>query len=88
MMRNLSALVLALALSTGCAAFQAAKPVLKTIDDVARQLCLLHYSEKASLSVEEAAEFYCKNREQWEPWIGPALSAQKVGGAKSDAQQK
>lgn len=61
-------------------------PVLSSVDAVARALCAAHYGEKQGMSVEDAARAYCATREAWQPWIGPALQAQKAG-AKAAASK-
>lgn len=72
-------LVVALCLPLpGCAE---ARPILRTVDDVAKNLCALFYAEKQSLSVEDAARSFCRTRDAWEPWIDEALRAQQAGGA-------
>ena len=61
----------------GCAAFQSAKPVLQTADAVAQQACALFFGERNRMSVEEAAEAFCKAKEQYQPWLDAVLRADR-----------
>lgn len=85
-MRTLSKLfavvLLSLTLIGGCATL---KPVLRSVDQIAQAMCAAFFSDKQGVSVEDAARIYCATREAWEPWVGPALEAQKAGGAKAEA---
>ena len=71
-------------LATGCVGF---KPVVKTIDDVARFFCAQHFSEAQKVSIEDAWEAYCKTREAWAPWVDPLLEAKQQGNLAAPAPQ-
>jgi hypothetical protein len=73
-----TAFVLIASVGTGCASV---KPVIASIDEIAQTLCAKHHQETMGLSLDDAAEFYCKTREAYEPWIDAALSSVKVGAA-------
>ena len=75
--------ILLLTAAVGCAAVL---PVLRGIDEVARSMCAAHFSQKQGMSVEEAAKLFCSTREAWEPWVGPALEAQKAGARRAEAR--
>jgi hypothetical protein len=85
-MKNFRSIAAAIVIATftlpGCASVM---PVLKSVDQIARSLCAAFYGEKNGISADEAARLYCATREAWEPWIGPALDAQRAGGAASGA---
>jgi len=57
------------------------KPILRTLDDVARWHCARYYSGVQAVSIEDAWEAYCKTREAWAPWIDPVIRAQQEGVA-------
>ena len=66
----------------GCAWWQTtAKPVVSTVDDLARSMCAIYYGEQMGVDVDAALETYCEYREQWAPWIDPALASMQVGAA-------
>jgi len=67
---------------TGCAWWQKdVKPIVSTVDDIARSMCAMFYGERMGVSPEEALKTYCKLREQWAPWIDPALASMQAGGS-------
>jgi hypothetical protein len=72
-----------LALLPGCAAFQSAKPVLRTVDDVATNLCALFFADRESISVEDAARTFCRTKRQLQPWIDEVLAAQQAAGLQA-----
>lgn len=69
-------------LLTGCGAW---KPIVKTVDDIARFHCASFYSARQKVSLEDAWEAYCKTREAWAPWIDPVLSAKQAGDEQAEA---
>jgi hypothetical protein len=54
----------------------------KTAQDIAHDLCVLHYG-KQKLSLEEIAETYCKDID---PWLDAVVGAEKLGAAKAAAK--
>lgn len=74
-LRNLFA-VLAVALPlAGCSLFT--KQNARTANDIARDLCQLHYQEvKPGLSLEEIGETFCKDVR---PWLDFVLATQRSG---------
>ena len=68
-----------LLLTAGCGFWSGAKPIVRTVDDIARDMCVKFFSERNSLSLEDAARAYCKKREDWARWIDPILAAQQEG---------
>lgn len=62
---------------SGCASM---KPVVRTVDDLAREACNFYFSDRMGISLEDAARTYCKVREDWAPFIDPLLRAQEEGG--------
>jgi len=75
----LATLVAVVALQ-GCAFWQKVKPIVSTVDDIARSMCAQWYGEQMGMSVDDALKLYCNTREAWAPWIDPALAASKMGG--------
>lgn len=73
-------LMLGLPAFTGCAFWQEAKPVVRTVDDLARDACSLFFGEKMGLDVVDAARAYCATREEWAPFIDPMLAGMDQGG--------
>lgn len=72
----LALVLVAVTLQTGCAE---AKPYLRTANDIAGPLCSLFYSQKQGISVEQAAELFCKTQKQIEPWLDQVLALQSHG---------
>lgn len=61
--------------STGCAT---AKPIIKTVHDIAHDACVAAFGEtKPGLSLEDIAKAYCATDEQLRPFIDGFLSAKK-----------
>ena len=59
-------------LASGCALLAPAR----TANHIARDLCALHYSEREGLSLEDAAETFCKDLR---PWLDLVLRTQREG---------
>lgn len=71
---------LLVAASFGCAAL---KPILRGVNDVARDLCELHYREHPPAdqlgNPAEVAKAVCAVQEKLHPFIDLVLSAQRLG---------
>ncbi len=52
------------------------KPAAQVANDVARDLCALHYSEREQVSLEDAAKTFCQDLR---PWLDLVLRAQREG---------
>lgn len=63
------------------------KPVVKTVDDVAKDLCAIHYGEEFGVSFDEAARKYCELRKDWAPFIDPLVRA-RLEAAQTIAAEK
>lgn len=63
----------ALLLSGGCAAI---KPAAVVANDVARDLCALHYGQREGISLDDAAKTFCQDLR---PWLDLVLRAQRDG---------
>lgn len=63
----------ALLASDGCAAI---KPAAVVANDIARDLCALHYSEREGISLDDAAKTFCQDLR---PWLDLVLRAQRDG---------
>lgn len=70
-------------LCAGCADW---KPIVRTVDDIARLFCAQHQARLQGVSVEDAWEAYCRTRDAWAPWIDPLLRAQAQGTAAAQAE--
>lgn len=57
------------------------KPVARTVNDVARDLCAMFFSERQGISFDDAARGICATREVLDPFIREALRAQQIAGA-------
>lgn len=69
-------------LCAGCANW---KPIVRTVDDVARLFCAQHQARLQGVSVEDAWRAYCRTRDAWAPWIDPLIAAQAEGTATAQA---
>lgn len=76
-------LFVAVAIGSGAPGCSSAKPILRTVHDVARSLCAIHYAELHGFSVEDAAKAFCSTEEALRPWIDEALRAQRAAAAKA-----
>lgn len=68
--------LLGLLLVTGCVG---SKPYLRTADDAATWACAAFYSKKQSLSLDEAAQSFCKTKAQLQPWLDQLLALERQG---------
>lgn len=64
--------------STGCTK---ALTVLRTVDDVARNLCAIYYADAVGFSIEEAAETVCREEKRLKPFLDEVLAGQQRAGA-------
>lgn len=64
----------------GAPACADAKVIARGANDVARDLCALHYAEKESLSLDDAARTFCRDLR---PWLDLVLRAQRDGAAQA-----
>lgn len=81
----LSALLLLSALTLpACASW---RPVTRTVNDVAGDLCAVFFAEKKGLSLEEAGRTFCRTHEQLQPWLDQVLAAQQAAGRAALEQQ-
>lgn len=65
-----------LAVLTGCAE---SKPYLRTADDAATWACAAFYGKKQGLSLDEAAQTFCKTKAQLQPWLDQLLALERQG---------
>lgn len=72
--------ILACVALVSCAAWQKAKPLVSTVDDLARSMCSVFFGQQNGISIEDAARLYCDTREKWAPWIDPVLAGTQAGG--------
>jgi hypothetical protein len=63
-------------LATGCAG---SKPYIRTADDAATWACAAFYGQKQGLSLEDAAQTFCKTKAQLQPWIDQLLALERQG---------
>jgi hypothetical protein len=71
-----AALLLASVLFVACGALGPAR----TANDIARQLCALHYAERQGISLEDAGKTFCQDIR---PWLDLVLRAKREGVAVS-----
>lgn len=76
---KVTAALLLLALPLGLSACAEVKPYLRTANDYAPSVCAAFFSQKQGISVEQAAELFCKTQKQLQPWIDQLLSLEKQG---------
>ncbi len=73
-------LVLASAALSGILSCADAKPVARTVNDIARDLCAVFFSERQGISFDDAARGICSTREVLDPFIREVLKAQQAAG--------
>lgn len=56
-----------------------AKPVIRTVNDIAADWCAAHYSQATGLSVDDVLKKFCSGETALAPWIRIVLSGQKQG---------
>jgi dihydroorotase len=78
----LLALILAMLLSS-CAAWQKAKPFVRTINDAATTLCHLFASENEGKLGGLSPSDFCEVKENLDPFIDAALAAKQAAGAQA-----
>lgn len=64
-------------LFAGCAT---AKPVVRTINDIAYEACGLFYAERQGISTERALEDVCSKRDVWHRFVDEITAAQQRAG--------
>ncbi len=60
-----------------------AKPIIRTVNDIAAEWCAAHYSQLNGISVEDAVKTFCTGEEALAPWLRIILAGQKNGVGKS-----
>jgi len=78
-MRHALAMLCALALAS-CAE---ARPIIKSVNDVARDLCSIFYGKRQGISVDDAARAFCATEKQIAPFLDEVLAAEQRAGLKS-----
>ena len=80
------ALLLVLAAVPGAAmvSCSSVKPAARTVNDVARDLCSMFFSEKEGISFEDAARGACSTREVLDPFIREVLKAKQAATGQGD----
>lgn len=59
-----------------------AKPIARTVNDVAREACELFFAEQQGMSIDVARDV-CAAREVLDPFIREILAAQKAAGTEA-----
>lgn len=75
-----------LAVAFGClilVSCASAKPVVRTVNDLAFEACQIYFGQKNSISLEDAAKTFCDTQEKLKPWLDEILAAQQRAGAKA-----
>lgn len=57
------------------------KPYLRTADDAATWACAAFYGKKQGISLDEAAQTFCKTKAQLQPWLDQLLALERQGVA-------
>jgi hypothetical protein len=55
------------------------KPYLRTADDAATWACSAFYGKKQGISLDEAAQTFCKSKAQIQPWLDQLLALERQG---------
>lgn len=83
-MFRMSLVALVLLFMPSCASF---KPIVRTIDNLAKEACAMYFGEQMGVSLEDAAKAYCNTRKALDPFVTELLKAQeKAGLASSEVQ--
>ncbi len=69
-------------------ACSSAKPILRTVNDVARSMCAIFFAERQGISIQDAARAFCATENALRPWIDEALKAQAAAAARAEAEGK
>ena len=70
-----------------CAAFQNAKPTIRTADDIAAAWCAAYNAKRVGITAEQAADQFCATEAQLRPWLDLVLAGEKEGVAKLGVQK-
>jgi len=60
-----------------------AKSIVTSIDDVAKRLCLLAYSQSLGVSLTELSKDVCVKQSELEPFLNAAISAEHDGAMRA-----
>jgi hypothetical protein len=63
------------------------KPVVRSVNDIAKDLCVAHFGAKSKLSLEDVAKQFCETREDIEPWTDAILSAKREAAPIAEARK-
>jgi hypothetical protein len=72
----------------GCAAFQNAKPTIRTASDIAAAWCAAYNAKRAGITAEQAADQFCATEAQLRPWLDLVLAGEKEGVGKLGVQKE
>lgn len=75
---------LALLMLPSCASW---KPVVRTISDIAKDLCIEHFGAKTGLSPADVAKKFCETRDDIEPWTDALLAAKRDAAPIAEARK-
>jgi hypothetical protein len=78
------ALCLAVLLLPSCAGLKA---VVRSSNDIARDLCVLHFGAKSKLSAEDVAREFCETRDDLAPWLDAVLAAKREAAPIAEARK-
>lgn len=80
-----NALLLCVLGALPASACSAIKPAAVVANDIARDLCALHYSEREGISLDDAARTFCQDLR---PWLDLVLRAQRDGAAGAEGCER
>lgn len=83
-MRAVTLLVALALLLPGCAGW---KPVIRGVNEIAKDLCVAHFGAKSKLSLEDVAKQFCETRDDLAPWLDAILSAKREAAPIAEARR-
>lgn len=63
-----------------------AKPIIRTVNDIAADWCAAHYASLNGISVEDAVKTFCTGEKALKPWLDVVLAGQKSGVGKTECE--
>lgn len=76
-----AAFVLVVISMTSCTTI---KPIARTVNDIAHDMCANYFSEKQGISFEDAARTVCNAQEIVDPFLRELLKAQAAAGVAAE----
>jgi hypothetical protein len=64
-----------------------AKQVARSANDIARDLCILHFGEKVGITPEQVAKKFCETQADLSPWLDAILAAKRGAAPIAEARK-